>query len=121
MRPQKNQELAILSWNICGARTKLEKSEVLSILLNYDGVSLNEVKTDLPVSVPGYISYRSTTKGSAYRGGTVVLIKNYIVDSIAEVDTAIEDQVWIRFCFSPRTLFGFCYVPPPDSQYYSNN
>ena len=41
--------------------------------------------------------------------------------SVAKVDVSVEDQIWAQFHFAPRVLFGFCYVPPMDSQYYSHN
>ena len=31
------------------------------------------------------------------------------------------DQGWIQFCFVPKCLFGFCYIPPPDSEQYSHD
>ena len=35
------------------------------------------------------------------------------------VDTNVEDQIWVEFRHIPRVMFGFCYIPPCDSQYYS--
>ena len=66
------------------------------------------------------MSYRSAVGRSSQRGGTVVLVRNYLAKSIVYVDMCNVDQIWINFCFAPRTLFGFCYIPPPDSEYYSN-
>ena len=120
-RPQSKKELRILSWNINGCKTKLEKTYVQSLLQNFDIIGLNEVKTGLPVSFPGYVSYQSVAKRSAsHRGGTVVLVKNCLANAVVRVDTSIEDQVWLKFHCMPHTLFGFCYVPPSDSEYYTN-
>ncbi len=92
-RPHKKC-LKIMSWNINGVKTKLEKKCVQDLLLQYDVVSLNEVKTALRVSLPGYVAYRSDSSGSAQRGGTIVFIKNYLSSSVFEVDTSIQDQVY---------------------------
>ncbi len=75
--PQQASILSILSWNINGIKTKLDKYNVINLLYKYDKISLNEVKTPLPVSLPGYVSYRSNVRGSCDRGETVLLVKNY--------------------------------------------
>ena len=28
--------------------------------------------------------------------------------------------IWVRFWKVPKCLFGICYIPPPDSEYYSH-
>lgn len=86
----------------------------------YDIISLNEVKTAWPVSFPGFMTVKSNCKGTRERGGTVILIRNWLSKGIKLVDTAIEDQVWLQFTFAPRVMFGFCYIPPQDSEYYSH-
>ena len=115
------ETIKIMSWNVNGVRTKLERSDVQSTMLEYDIISLNEVKTSLAVSFPGYVTYKSDVKVSAERGGTALLVKDYISKYVTSVDTSVEDQVWIQFCFAPKCLFGFCYIPPPDSEYYSHD
>ncbi len=32
----------------------------------------------------------------------------------------MEDQVWMQFRNVDGALFGFCYIPPCDSPYYSH-
>lgn len=113
--------MKIISWNINGAKTKLEKDIVQSVLLEYDIISLNEVKTSLPVSLPGYLAFRSNVNRSAERGGTTVLVKNYLANYVVSVQTDVSDQVWVRFRCIPKCLFGFCYIPPADSEYYSHD
>ena len=49
---QKNSFLNILSWNINGAKTKLEKLDVFKFLLAFDIISLNETKSPLDISIP---------------------------------------------------------------------
>ena len=41
---QNGKSLNIISWNINGARTKLDKKEVNDFLICYDIICLNEVK-----------------------------------------------------------------------------
>ena len=41
--------LNIISWNINGAKTKLEKINVYNFLSDYDIISLNEVKTPINI------------------------------------------------------------------------
>ena len=114
------KSVSILSWNINSVRTKLEKDSVRDLLYKYDLISLNEIKTPLPVSLPGYVTFTSSVRGTPERGGTVLLIKNYLSKWIANVDTSVEDQIWLQLSIAPRCQFGFCYIPPADSQYYSH-
>ncbi len=79
-RPQHVRTIKILSWNVSGVKTKLEKKHVHDLLQNFDMISLNEVKTPLAVSFLGFISYTSCVRGSPESGGTVLLIKNYLFD-----------------------------------------
>ncbi len=112
-------KIRILSWNINKVCTKFEKVHVQQLLLEYDVISITEVKTSLPVSLPGYVTFRSKVVGSADRGGTVVCIKNWLSHYVFNIDTGIGDQVWLQFLNVPGVLFGFCYVPPCDSRYFS--
>ncbi len=97
--------IKIISWNINGAKTKLEKAIVQSVLFEYNLISLDEVKTSLPVSLPGYLSLRSNINGSAERGGTTVLVKNYLAKNVVSVQTDVRDQIWVRFRCIPKCFF----------------
>ena len=101
-RHQRPSTIKILSWNAIGIKTKLEKANLQEKLHNYDIVAINEVKTNLNVCLPDYFAYRSTTnQGSSRKGGTVVLIMNWLVDLVSSVDTVIrgvKGQFW--HCFS---------------------
>ena len=90
-------------------------------MLNFDIISLNEVNTPLSVTFPGFVSFRSFDKNNAHRGGTCVFIRDYLSKYISNVDTSINDQVWIRFKCISSVLFSFCYVPPSDSPYFDQN
>ena len=56
---------------------------------------------------------------SAHCGGTVVMIKNYLVQFVTSVDTGVEDQVWFQLRCVPGVVFGACYIPLSDSPYFS--
>ena len=118
--PQEARTVSIISWNLNGVKTKLEKDNVKELLYRYDVISVNEVKTPLSISLPGYVTYRSAVRGSSERGGTVLFIKNHVSKLISSVDTNIEDQIWIQLRGIPDCLFGFCYIPPCGSRYYSH-
>ena len=70
-RPQ--NYISIISWNINSAKTKLEKNIVSGVINQYDIICLNEIKTPLSVSYPGYVSIISREIGNPNRGGTCVL------------------------------------------------
>ncbi len=82
-------------------------------------MSINEVKVPLPVTLSGYKSYRSGIVGPGACGGTAVLVKNWLSEAVFDVNMSIGDQVWMQIRDIPGVLFGFCYIPPSDSQYYS--
>ena len=119
---QNNNTLKITSWNINSVKSKLENSEVYNLLNNYDIISLNEVKTTLSICIPGYISYNSgsVSGAAAKRGGTVVLVKHYLANQIFNVDKSIVDHIWLQLRCLPDIMFGFCYVPPADSEYFTH-
>ncbi len=112
--------LKVLTWNINGARTKLEKTNVLSWVCQYDIISLNEIKTDLSVDLPGYVGFRKIQKTQSHRGGTIVFVRNCLSQFVSCVDVSVDDQVWLSLECVPTILFGFCYVPPSDSPYFSH-
>ena len=100
-----------------GVYTKLEKDNVLRLLLKFDIVALYEVKTNLRVSLPGFIPYRSTTMAS-HRGGTILFVHKSLRRCITHIDTSVQDQVWLHLTVLGAIMLGFCYVPPSDSPYY---
>lgn len=89
--------LKILSRNVNGTKTKLEKWDVKSVLLIKNMICRNEVKTSLPVSFLRYGSYKSKVGGSRERGEFVPLVKNYLLKSVTNVDTNNEDQIRVKF------------------------
>lgn len=81
----------------------------------YDIIALTEIKTSQSVHFPG------KTVGSVDRGGIVVFVKNHLCNFVHNVDLSAGDQIWLQLCMIEQVLFGFCYVPPCDSQYYSHD
>lgn len=77
------------------------------MLCEYDVISINEVKTPLPITMGGYKSFRSNTVGFGARGGTVMLVKNWLAESVFGVDTSIGDQVWMQIGNIPAV---YCLV-----------
>lgn len=102
-------------------RTKLEKSNVQSLLMNYDIVGLNEVKTNERISLPGYVCYKGGVRTDGHRGGTVILVKRALQSSVMGIDFKMKDQVWVRLSLLSNVLLGFIYIPPTDSQYFNPN
>ena len=120
-RPQHSiRPIKIVSWNIGGCKTKLEKRNVEEFLLRYDIVVLNEVKTSLHVCLPGYVSYMSYNKNCSHRGGTTIMLTNAISREVTVMDTSVPDQVWFQLRTVPKVVFGACYVPPSDSPYFTH-
>ena len=56
--PQQARTVSIISWNLNGVKTKLEKDNVKELLYRYDVISVNEVKTPLSISLLGYVTYK---------------------------------------------------------------
>jgi len=110
-------KLSIGSWNIHGINNKLDNNLTMKWLLNYDLVFLNEIKTSLSFAVPGYKVFVSDNS-NPHRGGTALLIRNNLADSITWMDNATDGQIWLKLSMLPEILIGGCYVPPSDSPYY---
>ena len=120
-RPQYGERVKIISWNVNKVCTKLEKANVDLMLRGHDIIALLEVKTTLPVHLPGFVSYRGKSVGTSERGGVVVLVKNHINEFVHNVDTSVGDQLWLQISIFEHVMFGFCYIPPCDSPYYTHD
>ena len=107
-----------MSWNINAVKTKIEKDNVLSLFSKFD-VSINEIKTQCQVSVAGYLSIMSRDGAHPHRDRTCVLVKDHLWPYVTEMGVSVPGQVWFKLKCVPDTLFGFCYIPPPDSPYFS--
>lgn len=88
------RHVCILSWNVNGVYTKLEKENVLELLLKFDTVALNEVKTNLRVSLPGFVAYRGE-RMARHIGGTTVFVHKSFQKCVTDIYTSVQDQVWL--------------------------
>ena len=86
---------------------------------DYDIICLNEIETCLPVTFPGYVSHVSYDKENGNRGGTCVFIRHSLNKYVFDIDMSSADQVWFKLKCVPGVLFGSCYVPPSDSEYFN--
>ena len=110
--------LKIFHWNINSVKNKLELPIVLKLFGGIDLIFLNELKTPLRFSVPGYETFRTMqTKG--HRGGCAILVANYLVCDILSVNNSIKDVVSIRFKSLPGVVFICVYITPSDSPFFS--
>jgi hypothetical protein len=110
--------LKVGHWNIQGLRNKTDNINIINWFLEHDIVFLNELKTRLKFSVPGFSVYRAKTV-NPHRGGVAVLIKNYLEEYLTSVDTEGNDIVWLTFSFMPNVVIGGTYIPPIDLPYFS--
>ena len=113
-------DVKICSWNINGNVSKLEN--LTAMLVEYDIIFLQEIKTAYPFSVTGFPCIRSLViDGEELRGGVAVLIKNYIYDKYLYDVNQLRDQVWFRLHLVPDFLFGAVYIAPLDSPYFNQS
>lgn len=56
-----------MSWNANGGKTTLQKQN-RNVLF-----TINQIKSNLPISLPGYISFTSPVNGSEMQCGTAVV------------------------------------------------
>ena len=57
---------------------------------------------------------------SAHRGGVAVLVKNYLFNSIKNVEKSYENIITFQLSFLPNFIFILCYITPIDSPYYDD-
>ena len=108
--------LNVISWNINGITNKLENDDMLKWLINYDVIFLNEIKTDVMFNLPGYKTYLSCN--SNRRGGTALLLKNYLINCVGNIDTTLDGQIWLELSILQNITLVGCYIPPSDSPYF---
>jgi exonuclease III len=108
----------ILSWNIQGSKNKLECPRVITFLSTFDVICLHEIKTPLTLHLPGF-TYHRADSDSPHRGGTAIMIKNFLAQHIVQVNTPCTDCIIVKLRNLPRTAIATCYIPPGDSPYHS--
>ncbi len=62
----------------------------------------------------GYKTYKRGVVGPGARGGTVVIVKNWLSEAVFGVYTSTADHEWMQMRNIPGVRFGFCYIPPSD-------
>lgn len=103
-----------MAGNISSVKTKLENSTLQKLSLQCDVMSLNEAKMQMSVCLPRFVTFRFVNSASSHRGGTVVMVKNYLAHYVINVGYSIDDQVWMKLKRTPMVMFGLCYIPPHD-------
>ena len=78
---------------------------------------MNEIKTAQTFTVPGYVVFFSDNR-NPNRGGTALLVRNYLEKYITWIDTSADGQIWLKLSLLPGIIIGGCYIPPVDSPYY---
>ena len=112
------KNISVISWNIHGTRNKLESTLVLHFICTYDVIILNEVKSTLPITIPGFVCYRRHCN-NMHRGGCVMFIKNRLVGHITKLELPHPECAILKFRFMPNLYIIGCYIPPSDSPYHS--
>ena len=110
--------LKILSWNIHGARSKLDNPLVMHMISTNDIVFLSELKTPVPIQVAGYVCYRCTGE-DLLRGGCALLVKNDLHPQIESVELPTHECIFLRLKCLPHTTLMACYIAPSDSTFHS--
>ena len=113
-----NRQIKICSWNICGAKDKLNNSQILKFLYEYDIIWILESKLVKTTCIPGFAVYHNVSRRGAHRGGVMLLVKHEFLKYIVRVNLDLESQIWLELSCYPNTNFGGIYVPPEDSPYY---
>ena len=95
----------------------MNNAKLRSLLCQANVICLNEIKTDLHIALPGYVTYMNSTDG--HRGGVAVFVRKNLNRFVVHMDYSVKDQIRFRFKFCPKILFIACYVPPSDSPFFS--
>ena len=118
-REHRGLKLRLCTWNINAIRNKLDKGEVQSFISEADIICLNEIKTQMKFSIPGFVTYQNAQ--DAHRGGVAILVKNSINRFLSHVDLSVKDRISWRLKCLPNITFISCYIPPYDSPYFDLN
>ena len=127
-----HDKLSVASWNIRGAKNKINDPTFLQELTPHDIIILCETFSDGDnIHVQGYkcknISRtKKHKKARRNSGGISVLIKNTISEFVKPVKTTAEHLIWLRISkeltgFSLDTYCCCAYIPPINSPFYNNH
>lgn len=112
------KNVTVVSWNIHGAKDKLESTIVKHLLCTNDIIFLYEIKSPLPINIPGYSCYRRPGT-DMHRGGCAMFLKNSLTNEIATISMPHQECIALKLRFMPHTTIIGCYVAPSDSPYHS--
>lgn len=121
-----DNNLRILSLNVCGLLTKLHCPEFLSLINDYHLICLQESKLDDldTISIPGYRNFsENRTSVSRYRsGGITVLVKDEIWPYVQIMKSESKLILWfsisnLLMLNNEELICGVVYIPPIGSKY----
>ena len=75
------RQIKMCSWNIAGAREKLQNERIHRFLCEFDIIWILETKCIKSKKVPGFITYHNPSVHGSHRGGVLLLVKNYLEKS----------------------------------------
>ena len=113
--------MKLCSWNITGLKDKLQKSDTLDFILQFDMIWLSETKKCFNVSVPGFHVFYNPSKSGSHRGGIMLLIRNKLLEYVKCIDMDTEGQIWVTLNFLVTYKLGGVYIPPDDSPYFQQS
>ena len=121
----KKHLLKCMYWNIHGISSKIlgdktSDPEFLKIIEDIDIISLSELHTDKPISIPGFSVKKQKIRPKQYKGpkiggGLAVLIKHSIVDKFQLIPNNNIDSIWIKTSQienKEEIHLGFYYCSP---------
>ena len=115
------RQIKMCSWNIAGAREKLQNERIHKFLCEFDIIWILETKCIKSKKVPGFITYDNPSVHGSHRGGVLLLVKNYLEKYILNVNTSLESQIWLELSIYPKISFGGVYIPPLASKFYDQS
>ena len=90
------KSIKLCSWNIAGARDKLEDESICKFLEQYDIIWLSETKHIISADMSGFVPYYNPSVHGEHRGGILLLVKNYLQKYILKVNMNLESQIWLE-------------------------
>ena len=126
-----DNQLKILSLNVCGLITKSNYPEFIELIQNYDIIGIQESKTDDCdfVNIPGYNVYlNNREKMSRRRSGGIALLvrkelqKFVIVESHPTSKLVLWCTILRNFTQTENDVYcGVVYIPPIGSKYANDD
>ena len=118
--------LKFCSWNIEGLARKLEDKDFLSIIGNFDCVSLVETwQSNNDLNIDGFCSFskcrQASGKAKRHSGGITVLVKSNLRKGVKFLDKeSNEEFVWWKlekdfFNMTQDLFVCSVYIPPQNS------